>query len=60
MNRIKQTIIALAIGLSLANCGDDFLDTTSSDQMSDSNTFTTIDGAQQVLTGAYDLSLIHI
>ena len=54
MNRIKQTIIALAIGLSLANCGDDFLDTTSSDQMSDSNTFTTIDGAQQVLTGAYD------
>ena len=33
MNRIKQTIIALAIGLSLANCGDDFLDTTSSDQM---------------------------
>ena len=35
MNRIKQTIIALAIGLSLANCGDDFLDTTSSDQMSD-------------------------
>ena len=27
MNRIKQTIIALAIGLSLANCGDDFLDT---------------------------------
>ena len=39
MNRIKQTIIALAIGLSLANCGDDFLDTTSSDQMSDSNTF---------------------
>ena len=28
MNRIKQTIIALAIGLSLANCGDDFLDTT--------------------------------
>lgn len=50
MNRIKQTIIALAIGLSLANCGDDFLDTTSSDQMSDSNTFTTIDGAQQVLS----------
>ena len=59
MNRIKQTIIALAIGLSLANCGDDFLDTTSSDQMSDSNTFTTIDGAQQVLVdqwlvGSYD------
>ena len=52
MNRIKQTIIALAIGLSLANCGDDFLDTTSSDQMSDSNTFTTIDGAQQVLSSA--------
>ena len=48
MNRIKQTIIALAIGLSLANCGDDFLDTTSSDQMSDSNTFTTIDGAGTV------------
>ena len=49
MNRIKQTIIALAIGLSLANCGDDFLDTTSSDQMSDSNTFT-----DQWLVGSYD------
>lgn len=54
MNKIKQTIIALALGISLANCSDDFLNTTSSDQMSDGNTFTTIEGAQQVLTGAYD------
>lgn len=54
MNKVKQSIMALAIGLSLTNCSDDFLDTTSSDQMSDANTFTTIEGAQQVLIGAYD------
>ena len=38
---------------SLSGCND-FLDVTPSDQYSDASVFTSTEGAQQVLIGAYD------
>nr|WP_320057565.1 RagB/SusD family nutrient uptake outer membrane protein [uncultured Bacteroides sp.] len=54
MNKIRNSILSLAIALTCASCGDGFLGTSPSDKFADSNVFTTIEAAQLVLTGTYD------
>lgn len=49
----KLFILFLISGVLLSSC-DDNLDTTPSNDITDELPFTTIDGAQTVLTGAYD------
>lgn len=55
MKKISYIISALALSLSLGSCGSDFLNVTPSDQYSDATVFTSVSGAQKVLTGAYDM-----
>ncbi len=54
MKLVRNTILSLVTIASLSSCGDDFLNTSPSDKLADSNVFTTIEGAQLVLTGTYD------
>lgn len=54
MNKIRNSILSLAIAVTCVSCGGDFLETSPSDKLADSNVFTTIEGAQLVLTGTYD------
>ncbi len=54
MKKISYIISALALSLTLGSCGNDFLEVTPSDQYSDATVFTSVEGAQKVLTGAYD------
>ena len=54
MKLVRNTILSLVTIASLSACGDDFLNTSPSDKLADSNVFTTIEGAQLVLTGTYD------
>lgn len=54
MKKISYIISALALSLTLGSCGDDFLNVAPSDQYSDATVFTSVEGAQKVLTGAYD------
>lgn len=54
MKKISYIISALAVSLTLGSCGDKFLEVAPSDQYSDATVFTSIEGAQKVLTGAYD------
>lgn len=53
MKKISHIITSLLLVLSLGSC-DDFLNVAPSDEYSDSSVFVDIDGAQQVLTGAYN------
>lgn len=54
MKSIKNIILYIAVATSFSSCGDDFLNTSPSDKLADSNVFTSVEGAQLVLTGAYD------
>lgn len=54
MKKISYIISALALSLTLGSCGSDFLEVAPSDQYSDATVFTSVEGAQKVLTGAYD------
>lgn len=55
MKKISYILSALALSLTLGSCGNDFLQVAPSDQYSDATVFTSTDGAQKVLTGAYDM-----
>ncbi|MBP1593294.1 MAG: putative outer membrane protein, involved in nutrient binding [Bacteroidetes bacterium] len=54
MNKIINILLASFLLVGSTSCGDDFLQTTPSDKLADSKAFTSIEGAQLVLTGAYD------
>ncbi len=54
MNKIKNTTLVLVAIMLFSACGDSFLRTSPSDKLADSKVFTSTEGAQLVLTGAYD------
>lgn len=54
MKKLSYIVSSLALCLTLGSCGSDFLEVSPSDEYSDASVFTSIDGAQKVLTGAYD------
>lgn len=53
MKKISYILASMLLASSLSSCSD-FLDVAPSDQYSDSSVFTSTEGAQQVLVGAYD------
>ena len=53
MKKISYIFASILLTASLSGCND-FLDVTPSDQYSDASVFTSTEGAQQVLIGAYD------
>ena len=53
MKKISYILTSMLLAVSLNSCSD-FLDVTPSDQYSDASVFTSTEGAQQVLIGAYD------
>lgn len=53
MKKISYILASMLLTVSLSSCSD-FLDVAPSDQYSDSSVFTSTEGAQQVLIGAYD------
>lgn len=53
MKKITYILATVLLASSLNSCSD-FLDVAPSDQYSDSSVFTSTEGAQQVLIGAYD------
>ena len=52
MKKISYIFASILLTASLSGCND-FLDVTPSDQYSDASVFTSTEGAQQVLIGAY-------
>lgn len=54
MKKIFKLLYCLPFSLLFSSCESGFLEVSPSDQYSDSSVFVDIDGAQKVLTGAYD------
>ena len=54
MKKIFKLLYCLPFSLLFSSCESGFLEVSPSDQYSDSSVFVVIDGAQKVLTGAYD------